>query len=507
VVATIRDLAIGTIDPAYIGLSLIDKGEQVAVMSVGHLPPEAAERWARYPAGSATASAIAVRTGRPVLTPDLAAIAAVTPDSLDVFESQEWQSAAGFPLPGPDGAIGALTFVWKQPHAPDDGERAVLAALAGYVVQALDRIRVLEDRRTAASIMQKALLTPLPRHPQLTLAARYAPAHHEDHVGGDWYDAIALDAGRLALVIGDVAGHSIAAAAAMSQYRSMLRTLLIDRQEQPSALLRRLEHTSRIVAQPSLATVLVAYLDVDPAGGHVLTWANAGHPAPSLVLPDGRVELLEGRDPLLGAARRISRRNHSRHLPPGSTLLLHTDGLVETRTASYDDGVARLHDLLSRHAGAAPEELADQVLRHAVGATHEDDVALLVVATPGPLRLPFTAEVDGATLRSAARRVLAGRQAPDLIDDTLVVITELVQNAVKHTGAGGDLVLTAGPDGVLVEVLDGSARRPAVLPPDPRRVGGRGLLVVEALAEDWGTRPAGTGKIVWARLPATSAAG
>ena len=416
---------------------------------------------------------------------------------------------AGMPLTDAGGQVlGSLAAIDHQPRRWTETELGLLADLAAACSDSLRLriaghlagrpeppvgVRVLADRRTAAAIMQKELLTALPRHPQLTLAAR-----HEDQVGGgDWYDAITLDAGRLALVIGDVAGHSIAAAAAMSQYRSMLRTLLVDRHEPPSALLRRLEHTSRTVAQPGLATVLVAYLDPDPAGGHTLTWANAGHPPPSLLLPDGRVELLAGRDPLLGAARRSSRRNHTRHLPPGTTLLLHTGGPVETGAAGYDDGVARLHDLLARHAGAAPEELADLVLRHAAGA-------LLVVATPGPLRLPFTADLDGAAIRSTARRVLTGRQAPDLIDDTLVVITELVQNAVEHSGAGGDLVLTTRADGVLVEVLDGSPEQPMVLPPDPRRVGGRGLLLVAALAQDWGSRPVGAGKIVWARLPATS---
>jgi serine phosphatase RsbU (regulator of sigma subunit)/anti-sigma regulatory factor (Ser/Thr protein kinase) len=505
VVATIRELATGTLDPAYVGLSLVDQSAQVSVATARHLPPAVAAQWQQYPSGTATASAIAVRTGRPVVAPDLAAVAELTPDSHGLFEDMGWQSAAGFPLLGTDGPIGALTFVWKQPHSPGDAERAVLAALAGYVVQALDRIRVLEDRRTAASIMQKALLTPLPTHPQITLAARYAPAHHEDHVGGDWYDAIALDAGRLALVIGDVAGHSIAAAATMSQYRSMLRTLLIDRQEPPSALLRRLETTRRSLDEPSLATVLVAYLDPDPAGGHTLTWANAGHPPPTLLLPDGRAELLEGRDPMLGAARRISRRNHTRHLPPGATLLLHTDGLVETRAAGFDDGVARLHALIAGHGGTAPADLADLLLRHAVGATaREDDIAVLVVAMPGPLRTPFSRDVDSATLRSTARQALTGWQPPDLLDDTLVVITELVHNAVRHTGEGGELVITRRADGVLVEVSDRSPDQPQPLPPDRRRVGGRGLLLVAALAAEWASRPAATGKVVWARMPATS---
>jgi serine phosphatase RsbU (regulator of sigma subunit) len=317
-----------------------------------------------------------------VLLPDLPAVEAHAPDALATFHEMGWQSAASVPLAGENGSIGALTFVWKDPYAIGDGEQTILAALAGYVTQALTRVALLDDRRTAAATMQKALLSPLPTHERLTMAARYVPAHHEDHVGGDWYDAMTLEDGRLALVIGDVAGHSISAAAAMSQYRSMLRTLLIDRHEPPSALLRRLEHTSRVLGNLTLATVVVAYLDPAPDGGHTLTWANAGHPPPSLVLPTGEVTTLHGHDPLLGAVRQVSRRNHTCHVPPGSTLLLHTDGLIETRTSTIDDGMDRLHDLLRRHAGTEPGRLADLLIEHTGIVAWEDDVALLAVATP-----------------------------------------------------------------------------------------------------------------------------
>jgi serine phosphatase RsbU (regulator of sigma subunit) len=379
---TVRDMATGTLDPAYIGVSLLDAAMQVNLASGHLLPPEIADRWAHYPAKASTPSAIVARTGRPVLLPDLAAVAAVTPDALATFEEMGWQSAAGVPLRGSAGPLGSLTFVWKQPYALDPAEQAVLAALAGYVVEALTRIMILDDRRIAAATMQKALLTPLPPHDRLRMAARYVPAHHEDHVGGDWYDAVSLGEDRLALVIGDVTGHSITAAAAMSQYRSMLRALLIDRHEPPSALLRRLEYTSYALGHTGLATVLLAYLDPAPDGGHILTWANAGHPAPTVVLPDGEARTLGTHDPLIGAVRRVSRRSQTYHLPPGTLLLLYTDGLVETRTATIDDGLARVHEVLRRHRTADPQELADLLLEDVRTTDWEDDIALLVVATP-----------------------------------------------------------------------------------------------------------------------------
>jgi serine phosphatase RsbU (regulator of sigma subunit) len=381
VVTMIRDLVTSSLDPSYVGLSLTERG-RMSLQSGNLLPAQVSARWTNYPDGAATPSALAARTGHPVLLPDLAAVEAMTPDALATFHEMGWQAGAALPLPGENGTLGALTFTWKEPYALDDAEQAALAALAGYVAQTLRRVHLLEDRRTAAATMQKALLTPLPLHGGLQLAARYVPAHHEDHVGGDWYDAIKLDEERLALVIGDVTGHSIAAAAAMSQYRSMLRTLLIDRHEPPSALLRRLDHTSRALGNLGLTTVVLGYLDPDPAGGHLLTWSNAGHPPPTAVLPDGRMVVLEGRDPLLGAGVRISRRNHTWHLPPGTTLLLHTDGLVETRTSTIDDGMDRLHDLLRKHPVNDPEKLADVLVDH-IGTACEDDVALLIVTTEG----------------------------------------------------------------------------------------------------------------------------
>nr|WP_308129094.1 SpoIIE family protein phosphatase [Actinoplanes polyasparticus] len=383
VVDTVRDLVTGALDPAYVGFSLLDDAGQLSLASSRLLPNAVAHRWQRYAQLRSTPSALAAGTGLPVLLPDRTAVGERTPDAAATFDEMGWNAAASLPLPGPDGPIGALTFVWKQPHLVDEDEQATLATLAGYVAQTLTRVQLLEDRRTAAATMQKALLTALPRHESLRMAARYQPAHHEDHVGGDWYDAVSLDEGRLALVIGDVAGHSIDAAAKMSEYRSMLRTLLIDRHEPPSALLRRLEHTGRTLGLDGIATVLLAYLDPTAAGEHVLTWSNAGHPPPSLLI-GGEVSLLEGRDPLLGAGRRVSRRNHTRVLPAGATLVLHTDGLVETRTAPIDDGVRRLHQTLLAHAGLEPGELADAILAGSPTATAgEDDVAVLVVTTPG----------------------------------------------------------------------------------------------------------------------------
>ncbi|MFG1927694.1 SpoIIE family protein phosphatase [Cryptosporangium sp. NPDC048952] len=380
VVTTVHELVTTMLDPAYVGISELAPGREVALASTQFLPSHLAERWTRYSEDARTPSALAASLGEVVLLPDLSSVAARTPDALSTFEELGWQAAASWPLPGPRGPIGSLTFVWKKPFVRDADQQAMLGALAGYVAHAVTRAGVLDDRRTAAATMQKALLTPLPAHADLRMAARYAPAHHENHVGGDWYDAIAFDGGRLALVIGDVVGHSVEAAATMSQYRSTLRTLIVDRQESPSWVLRRLERTGMALGTSGLATVLLAYLDPAPAGGYTLTWSNAGHPPPTLVSA-GSAELLPGTDPLIGLARDLARRDHSVTLPPGSRLVLHTDGLVESRTMPVDVGLERLGELLASHADTDLGELADLLIDTAVAQGH-DDVALLLVATP-----------------------------------------------------------------------------------------------------------------------------
>ncbi|WP_250006830.1 SpoIIE family protein phosphatase [Actinoplanes sp. M2I2] len=381
VVDAVRHLVTNTLDPAYVGVSLLDGPRTVALSSGDALPPEVAGRWNRYPRSATTPSALAISSGATVLLPDFAAVARLAPDAAATFTDLGWQSAASVPLPGPLSPIGALTFAWKQPNPLDAAEQTVLAALGGYVAQALQRAEVLDDRRTAAAIMQKALLTELPRHARIRMAARYLAATHADHVGGDWYDALHLDDTRLALVIGDVTGHNIHAAVAMSQLRSLLRALLVDRQESPSAVLRRLEHIIRAVGSTSLASTVLAYVDSTPAGTHTLTWANAGHPPPLLRLPDGTVELLGGSGPLIGAVRNASRRTRTVDLPPGSTLLLYTDGLIEARDTTIDDGIAAVGELLAATGDHDPDRLADILLRP--GAAYEDDVAVLVVRIPG----------------------------------------------------------------------------------------------------------------------------
>ncbi|MEU4238148.1 SpoIIE family protein phosphatase [Actinoplanes sp. NPDC026619] len=382
VVSVVRELVTGSLDPAYVGISLIDRAGRVALRSGGTLPPRVAERWTRYPASVATPSSLAVRRGVPVLLPDLAVVRAEAPDAFGTFADMGWQSAASVPLPGPAGPIGALTFVWKQPYDLGDPEQTLLSALAGYVSQALQRAEYLHAQKSAAEILQRALLSALPETAPFEVAARYEPAARGEHVGGDWYDAVRLDSSHLALVIGDVTGHDMQAAALMGRLRSKLRVLLVDRHEPPAALLRRLDAANQALGDRIAATVVLAYLQPEPgAAGHQLHWSNAGHPSP-LLLAGGEVTVLDNRDPLLGVLRRTPRTSHYQHVPPGSTVLFYTDGLIETRADAWDDRVQDLCDLAAGLADLPLTDLLDRLYLELAGDNHEDDVALLAVRTP-----------------------------------------------------------------------------------------------------------------------------
>jgi serine phosphatase RsbU (regulator of sigma subunit) len=386
VINAVKELVTGTLDPAYVGLSQLHVGTNIFLQPSESLPEPVARRWRSYPVSATTPSALATRTGAPVLLPNLDAVASLTPDALTTFTEMGWQAGASVPLPGPAGPIGALTFTWKQPYTLRDAEQAVLAALAGYVSQALQRADYLSYRENVATVLQRAMLTDLPDAAPFQLAALYQPAARGEQVGGDWYDAIRLDPTHLTLVVGDVSGHDIQAAARMGQLRNMLRGFLVDRNEPPSALLRRLDTAAQVLGNRVATTAIVAFVHSDPAvAGHRLQWSNAGHPPPLIIDRDGVVTTLPGRDILLGAVPHRHRTSHTHPLPAGSTLLLYTDGLIETRTDPLDVREQHLHEVASRLAGAPLPAMLDELLTTLAGKDHEDDVAMLALRTPPDL--------------------------------------------------------------------------------------------------------------------------
>jgi phosphoserine phosphatase RsbU/P len=288
-----------------------------------------------------------------------------------------WQAAVCAPL---SGASGTLLLAWPQPHVFSADDRAHLARLVDYIVRALQRARRHDGWRAAAEALQGAAGSQLPRVDGYEIAGHYLSAEAHPTIGGDWYDAIPGRRGRLALIIGDVVGHGLVAAAGMGRLRSMLRAYLMDGVGSPSVLLRRLEAANHALGEPTMATAVVAFVEPTANGGHRLRWANAGHPPPVIIGTDGEVRALTGHDLLLGVRRSAPRHTYVYSLPAGATVLLHTDGLVERCGQPIDDNLAQLYRSL--RTGGRPKEL----LATAFGVfaqAHSDDVAMLAVRIPG----------------------------------------------------------------------------------------------------------------------------
>ncbi|WP_233624972.1 PP2C family protein-serine/threonine phosphatase [Actinoplanes sp. ATCC 53533] len=293
------------------------------------------------------------------------------------------QAAACVPVVGSAGVLGALHLRWTAPRRFFVAERAVIATLAAYIARALERAQRLEARIGVADTLQDAILSRLPAVERYELAALYLPADRQEKVGGDWYDVVAGRGSQLTLAIGDVVGHDMAAAARMGQLRSMLRAYIVDRHEPPSALLRRLDTANHALGEPIVATAVVAVLDNLPHGGYRLRWSNAGHPPPVVIHPDKTVESLTGNDLLLGARRFARRHTWTTPLACGSTVLLHTDGLIERAggTDNIDASQLHLHRRLHTCRQARLQDLLEDAVAD-VGTDRTDDIAMLAVRLP-----------------------------------------------------------------------------------------------------------------------------
>jgi len=281
--------------------------------------------------------------------------------------------AAGTPLAEADAAHG----IELQRSLP---LMATVDYLPGRQMQPVWNVRPPNAASGLLSLPASAVST---RAEDLLLAGRYQGAADPGGSGGDWFDAFVLPDGTAALVLGDVAGHDALAAATMMQLRTLLRGFAVSDQIAPSEVLRRLDTFFVQLDLGLLATAFFGWVHTDPAGGLVLRWCNAGHLPPVVLAADGETSLLECRDDLLlGLGLETARADLSRRLPPESTLLLYSDGLVETRTADLDAGVARLCSAARPLGTAGVAELCDALVSSVAGHNPHDDVTLLAVRVP-----------------------------------------------------------------------------------------------------------------------------
>jgi len=306
--------------------------------------------------------------------------------------------------------------------------------LVGTVQDVTDTRRAEREHHIAETLQRSLLPEGLPQIPGVSLAARYLPASTDMAIGGDWFDVIQLPDGRVALAIGDVAGHGLPAASSMGQVRMALRAYALE-EDSPALVMDRV-HT--LVQQLLVAEmVTLVFMVFDPASCTV-RFANAGHPPP-LVISDGTASYLtEGLSPPLGVVTYPAGQTEAvAQLAPGAILLLYTDGLVERRGVSIRDGLARLGEEAAG-AGTDLEALCDHVLRTMVEAPRSDDVAMLalrpVPLSAEPLRIDVPAEPRVlAPLRHTLRRWLAELGADDEdVTSVLIACGEACANAIQH---------------------------------------------------------------------------
>ncbi|MHB8733410.1 MAG: SpoIIE family protein phosphatase [bacterium] len=408
-----------------------------------------------------------------------------------------WSSFFALPVRGRLGQpLGAMVLARPAGRAFTPEARVQLEALTLQVAVALENTRLYERARGTAETLQRSLLPErLPEIPGVVLSARYLPGNHEA-VGGDWYDVLTLPNGHIGLVIGDVAGRGVWAAAVMGQLRNALRAYALE--GNPPALIA--ERLTRLVDDRTMATLV--YLMVDPET-RAVRYLNLGHLPPLIVSPEGVTRLSAGAPPL--GVRGIAYREDTATLSPRSTIMVYTDGLLEVRGQSIDEGFARVTEVLRRCGDAPVDDLVERVLSSALaGRTAEDDVALVALrlAPLSPERLDIRLPAVPASLaqmRQTLRRWLKSAEVgPEEAYDVMTAINEACANSIEHA---------YGPTDGLFECEVALAG--GVLTATVRDIGrwrsargqhrGHGLKLMEALMGEVQVVPGSTGTAVQMR--------
>ncbi|MEU0072732.1 SpoIIE family protein phosphatase [Streptomyces sp. NPDC006332] len=412
--------------------------------------------------------------------------------------------------------LGVASFWRSEKPQPFDTEEVALAEeLVARAAVSIDNARRYTREHSMAVTLQRSLLPrTLPEQNALEIAYRYLPA--QAGVGGDWFDVLPLSGARVALVVGDVVGHGLHAAATMGRLRTAVHNFsALDLA--PEELLSLLDElVSRIDADETeegdtapVTGATCLYAVYDPVS-RLCTVARAGHPPPALIHPDGRVEFPDvPAGPPLGLGG-LPFETVDLELPEGSRLVLYTDGLVEDREHDIDEGLELLRGALER-ADRSPEDTCRTVLDSRLPAKPSDDIALLVARTRA-LAADRIAEWQVPTDPAAVSEVRASVShrltqwgLDELTFTTELILSELVTNAIRY-GADPIKVRVLYDRTLICEVFDSSNTSPHLRYAAMTDEGGRGLFLVAQLTERWGTRYTPAGKVIWSEqnLPSPS---
>ncbi|MFF3640021.1 SpoIIE family protein phosphatase [Streptomyces sp. NPDC002564] len=414
------------------------------------------------------------------------------------------------PLRGRRRVIGAAVFLRRPDRAAFEADDLLVAAqLATHSALGIDKAVLYGREAYIADELQRTMLPEtLPRPTGVRLASRYLPAAETARVGGDWYDAIPLPGSRVALVVGDVMGHSMTSAAIMGQLRTTAQTLAgLDLP--PQEVLHHLDEQAQRLGSDRMATCL--YAVYDPVS-HRITIANAGHPPPVLLHLGGRAEVLRVPPGAPIGVGGVDFEAVELDAPAGATLLLYTDGLVESRLRDVWTGIEQLRERLAATAQLTGpdhppplEALCDEVLDMLGPGDRDDDIALLAARFDGiaPSDVAYWfLEPENATpsrARRLARSALVRWGLEDLTDSVELLVSEVVTNAVRYASRPITLRLLR-TDVLRCEVGDDVPQLPRLRQARATDEGGRGLYLVNKMARRWGATRLSTGKVVWFEL-------
>jgi serine phosphatase RsbU (regulator of sigma subunit)/anti-sigma regulatory factor (Ser/Thr protein kinase) len=508
----------GTVPLRRLALGSVLEGAPEAVI----LPGDAAS----YPADSPVAECL--ETGRTLScsgADNIAQWANVSAARTASIIRYQFKSMALVPIRARGRTLGVAVFTRHQRQERFTRDDLLLAEeIIARAAVCLDNARRYTREHATALALQRSLLQQRkPDQSAVEVATRYLPAHSGVAVGGDWFDVIRLSGCRVALVVGDVAGHGIHAAATMGRLRTAVQTLA-DVDLEPEELLTRLDDVvARLAAEQELsadtetdlsATCLYAVYD---SVSRRCTMARAGHPVPAVLTPDGVVDYLDlPAGPPLGLGG-LPFEEAEVELPEGSLLVLYTDGLIESRQRDIDAGLNAMRKVLTDvrlwpddipRTASSLDAICDSLLASLLPEQDQavDDAALLVARThalPADRIASWDLPADPrvvAVARARAARQLAVWGLEDISFTTELLVSELVTNAIRH--AHQPIQLRIILDGSLnCEVFDGSISAPHLRRADRYDEGGRGLMLVAQLAERWGTRHTSTGKVIWAQQP------
>ncbi|WP_371502087.1 SpoIIE family protein phosphatase [Kitasatospora sp. NBC_00374] len=460
----------------------------------------------------------ALHDGRPRFIASPEEMEAGYPGMAPMIELSGKRAWAFVPLVVSGRQVGGCVVSFDRPRRFTGEDRTLLIALSGLIAQALERARQYDTEHSRAQALQRGLLpSALPPLPAVTTAARYLPAG-EGMLGGDWYDVIPLSAERVALVIGDVMGHGLPEAATMGRLRTAVHTLA-GLELPPDELFSHLNDLVIDLGDDFYATCLYALYD--PADG-VCTLGSAGHPPPAVVRPDGTVTFPALTvNPPLGAATPPFE-TMELELPEASLLVLYTDGFVESAQRDIDTGIAELAGALGAALGGRAEQpdsaadrgaerldrLCEALVTTLLPAPErtEDDAAVLVARTHRLAAADVASwdlpegPVAAGQAREHIRRRLAEWQLDELVMTTELLASELVGNVVRHARGPVRLRLLRSRT-LICEVSDGSLTTPHIRRARDTDEGGRGLQLVAALSQRWGTRYTPDGKCIWTEQP------